>query len=312
MQFSQPLFEFDQAEKISSGMPLALAVGVFDGVHSGHRQIIKTVRDMANRHGALACAITFEPHPRALFGTAPELLVPVSVRRELLREAGADLTGTVNFTSDIANLDPEEFLLQLVNDSRFELAGICVGEHWHFGSRGRGGKELIEEFSSEYDFEFCAVPELNDGNDIISSSLIRNLVKSGNLERASKLLCRNVFLYGHVAKGFGVAGRELAAPTANLEVEFGVVPADGVYAAKVHLDGCEYAAAVNIGVAPTYQVGVRRVEIHLLDWHGDLYGKQLALEIVKFIRNEKLFQDALALKEQISKDIVSIRHALQS
>ena len=169
---------------------------------------------------------------------------------------------------------------------------------------------MIEKFSQEYGFAFSSVPELEDGNDIISSSLIRNLVKSGNLERASKLLRRNVFLYGHVAKGFGVAGRELAAPTANLEVEFGVVPADGVYAAKVHLDGCEYAAAVNIGVAPTFGVGKKRVEIHLIDWSGDLYGKYLALEIVEFLREEKKFDSGSELKKTIAEDISRIKEIL--
>ena len=112
-------------------------------------------------------------------------------------------------------------------------------------------------------------------------------------------------------RGFGVAGRELSAPTANLDVEYGVVPADGVYAARVHLDGSVYSAAVNVGVAPTYQVGARRVEIHLLDWQGTLYGRELALEMVKFIRKERKFNTPVELKEQIFKDIAFIRSALK-
>lgn len=309
MQFFQPLFDFDQAKNILPETRLALAVGVFDGVHNGHRQIIKTVRNMADRRGAMACAVTFSPHPRALFGAAPQLLVSEEVRRRLLVDAGADITGTIKFDTAVSQLAPEEFLERLVQDPRFELAGICVGEHWHFGSRGSGNGELINKFAEKYNFEFCAVPELDDGDDIISSSLIRKLIEQGSLERAEKLLGSRIRLSGKVVHGFGVAGRELSAPTANLAVEYGVTPPNGVYACLVELDGVVHKAAVNIGVAPTYQVGTRRVEIHLLDWSGELYGRQIMLEIVKFIRKEQKFHDSAALKEQISKDIVEIRSA---
>ena len=310
MQLSERMFIFDCDESLILDSPLVLAVGVFDGVHAGHRKIIETARFLADKCQAKVCALTFEPHPRSLFGEAPELLVGEAFRRQLLLEAGADCVGVIDFTSEVAALSPEEFLLCLINDDRFKLAGICVGEHWHFGSKGRGGRALIEKFSQEYGFAFSSVPELEDGNDIISSSLIRSLIKDGNLERAAKLTGRNTFLFGKVIHGFGVAGKELSAPTANLELKYGVVPPDGVYAARVHLDGKIHSAAVNIGVAPTYSVGVRRIEIHLLDWNGSLYDRELALEIVKFIRKEQKFQNPAALKEQIIKDIASIKNAL--
>ena len=310
MQFSDTMFTFDRQDDDSGVIPLILAVGVFDGVHSGHRKIIECARRMADANAAKVCAVTFEPHPRSLFGEAPELLVNGVLRRKLLLEAGADCTAFINFTSATAALAPEDFLLRLINDERFRLAGICVGEHWHFGSKGKGGRELIEKFSREYGFVFCAVPELEDGSDVISSSLIRMLIKDGNLERAAKLMGRNPVLYGRVIRGFGVAGKELSAPTANLEVDYGVVPPDGVYAARVHLDDEVHPAAVNIGIAPTYGVGTRRVEIHLLDWQGTLYGRELTLEIVEFVRKERKFSDPSELKAQIISDIAFIKQVL--
>lgn len=311
MQFTEKMFTFNQEECLDENTSLVLAVGVFDGVHCGHRKIIETAGKMADKNGSKVCAVTFSPHPRSLFGESPELLADEEVRRRLLLDAGADFVGTINFDREVAELPPEEFLLRLINDGRFQLSGICVGEHWHFGSKGRGGCGLIEKFSGEYGFSFSSVPELEDGQDVISSSLIRSLIKEGNLERAAKLLGRNAFLYGKIVHGFGVAGKELSAPTANLSVEYGVVPPDGVYAARVHLDGKMHSAAVNIGVAPTYGVGTRRVEIHLLDWNGVLYDRILALELVKFIRKEQKFTDPVELKAQIFKDIAVIKDALK-
>lgn len=311
MQFSETMFNFDRQENHPDGFPLVLAVGVFDGVHLGHRKIIESARKMADDNGAEVCAVTFEPHPKSLFGEAPELLVNGARRRKLLLQAGADCTAFINFTAETAALEPEEFLLRLINDPRFRLAGICVGEHWHFGSKGKGGKELIETFSQKYGFLFCAVPEIEDGSDVISSSLIRSLIKAGSLDRAALLLSRNPELCGKVVRGFGVAGKELSAPTANLNVEYGVIPPDGVYAARVHLDGNTHAAAVNIGIAPTYGVGARRVEIHLLDWQGVLYGRELSLEIVRFVRKEQKFNGPSELKAQIIKDIAFIKSALE-
>ena len=306
MQFSEPLFTFDQEKKRDERLRLALAVGVFDGVHAGHRKIIESSRSIAGRNSALVCAVTFDPHPKSLFGEAPQLLVTPDRRRRLLLDAGADMTATINFTAQTAALPPEEFLFRLISDPAFELSGLCVGEHWRFGSRGRGNKELIKEFASRYGFEFCAVPELNDGSDIISSTLIRRLIEQGNLPRAEKLLGSRIRLCGKVVHGFGVAGRELETPTANLDVEYGVVPPNGVYACFAEIDGVIHPAAVNIGVAPTYAVGKCRVEVHLLDSQADLYGRKIGLEICKFIRCEQKFPDPGALKKQIMTDIREI------
>ena len=310
MQFFQPLFGFDQAGEVSPGTKIALAIGVFDGVHSGHREIIRTVCRMAEERGAVACALTFEPHPKSIVGAPPELLTSPEERRRLLLDAGADITGTIVFDRQTASIEPEDFLLKLINDPRFELAGISVGEHWRFGNRGKGGGKLIADFAKQYGFEFSAVPELEEDGVVISSSVIRKMISDGNISGAARMLGRYPSLEGRVEKGFGVAGKELETPTANLIPEYGVLVPDGVYAGFVVLDGKRHPAAINIGVAPTYNVNRRRVEIHLLDWKGDLYGKNLTVELVGFIRKERTFADGNALKKQIFSDIATIRELL--
>ena len=310
MQSFVNMISFDGAFPSETVPRLTLAVGVFDGVHLGHRQILRTTCEVAHSNGSIACAVTFDPHPRSVFGYPPELLVPFKERKRRLRACGAEIIGTINFSKEVAALEPQDFLLALINDRRFELAGICVGEHWHFGKAGMGGKELLSDFAEKYHFAFRAVPELYDGKEIISSSSVRQLFSSGNLERGAAMLGASCQLSGKVVKGFGVAGNKLAAPTANLDVECGIIPPDGVYAGQVKINGAHLPAAVNIGVAPTFNVGKRRVEIHLLDWNGDLYDSEITLEIVKFIRSERKFASADDLKKQIALDITDIRNAL--
>ncbi len=307
MQSFVNMISFDGAFPSETVPRLTLAVGVFDGVHLGHRQILRTTCEVAHSNGSIACAVTFDPHPRSVFGYPPELLVPFKERKRRLRACGAEIIGTINFSKEVAALEPQDFLLALTNDDRFELAGICVGEHWHFGKNGKGDKLLLQEFSEKYHFDFRAVPELFDGGEIISSSSIRKLFSAGDLERGAAMLGSPCQLCGKVVKGFGVAGSKLDAPTANLDVECGIVPPDGVYAGRVEIDGKACPAAVNIGVAPTFNVGVRRVEIHLLDWQGNIYGREITLELIKYIRPEQKFSSADLLKERIALDIAEIR-----
>ena len=136
MQSFVNMISFDGAFPSETVPRLTLAVGVFDGVHLGHRQILRTTCEVAHSNGSIACAVTFDPHPRSVFGYPPELLVPFKERKRRLRACGAEIIGTINFSKEVAALEPQDFLLALINDRRFELAGICVGEHWHFGKAG--------------------------------------------------------------------------------------------------------------------------------------------------------------------------------
>lgn len=285
------------------------AAGVFDGVHPGHRAIISTARQRAEKCGAKVMALTFIPHPKQLLAkdAPPELLVSVKERVKLLLEAGADCCGFIDFTQETAALSPQEFLTGLRDNGIFEVCGICVGEKWRFGSRGQGNKELLSGFCIANNWSFDAVKELELDGVTISSSSIRQALADGNLAYASQLWGRNIELHGKVGHGFQIAGTKLSAPTANLESDALLPLPYGVYSGKVDFESRIHKAILNIGVAPTFGQLQRRVEIHLLDFDGDLYGKELTVKLHRFIRKERCFDSPEALKEQITKDIRCVR-----
>lgn len=287
------------------------AVGVFDGVHPGHRAIISTAKQRAEKCGAKVMALTFIPHPRQLLekDAPPELLVTVENRVKLLLESGADCCGFIDFTTQTASLSPLEFLTGLRDNDIFEVCGICVGEKWRFGSRGEGKRELLSGFCIENNWSFDAVKELELDGVTISSSSIRQALAAGDIAYASRLWGRKITLHGIVEHGFQIAGSKLSAPTANLKSHDLPVLPYGVYSGKIDFEGKNHTAILNIGVAPTFGTLQRRVEIHLLDFNGDLYGKELTVALHRFIRPERRFDSPEALKKQIALDIKSVRES---
>ena len=256
-------------------------------------------------------AMTFDPHPRAVLcpDEPPVLLVPLKERVRLLREAGAELVWVQPFTPEFARLEPEQFLERLFACPDIELAGICVGEKWRFGRGGRGGRETLAAYAESHRLEFRACPELELNNETVSSSAIRRAISAGKLEQAAAMLGRPYRLIGTVERGYHAASDRLDCPTANLALSAGVLPPDGVYAAAAYRNGVPYAAVVNIGFAPTFgwEQAKRRVEVHLLDFHGNLYGSELGVEFLHYLREERTFSDPEALKRQIDGDILQIR-----
>lgn len=292
-----------------SDRPLVLGLGVFDGVHLGHRKIITELCAMAERCQAVPAAVTFDPHPRAVLcpSDPPQMLLPLEERCRLLRRNGAVLTGVIPFSPEFGLVSAEDFLDHLFKSERFRLAGICVGSRWRFGCRGAGNKELIQQFAAENNIEFVPCQELVMNGETVSSSAIRRSTAAGYLEHARAMLGRPVRIFGKVQHGNKVAGSVLKAPTANIDVEYGVLPPDGVYSGRVNIDGTMYPAAVNIGFSPTFQVNRRRIEAHVLDFSGSLYGKTLEVELLHFLRKEKNFASPEELMQQIKCDIARVR-----
>lgn len=294
-----------------SAKPLALAIGVFDGVHLGHRKLIDEVVKLAAELDALPVALTFDPHPRAVLQhTAPPvLLMELAERIRLLQEAGAAMVAVADFTPELADTRPEDFL-QMLFASVPRLAAVGVGANWHFGRQGAGDVQLLRKYAAEHNFKLAAVPELVMDDKIVSASTIRQLIAGGALDQAEKLLGYRYTLYGKVAGGYGIAGKNLNCPTANIEPAAGVLPPDGVYSGIVRTENRNYAAAVNIGIAPTYgrQADTRRrIEAHLLGFSGSLYGKNVHLTLGEYLRCEQCFASEEALKKQIACDVESIR-----
>ena len=303
----QSLITFD-APLSGVRRPIVFALGVFDGVHIGHRKILTELLSLAGKYDALPAAVTFWPHPREILGLeAPPLLLPLEERRRLLRQAGAAVTGVIRFTEDFSRMEPETFLEQLLESTPSPLAGICVGSQWRFGRGGRGNQEIIRDFASRRGIGFVPCREVELEGQTVSSSAIRKCTACGELALARRMLGRPVRLFGKVGQGNQVAGSVLNAPTANLEVQYGVLPPDGVYAGRVLLEGNSHPCAVNIGLAPTFGVNIRRVEAHLLDFSGCLYGKELELELFQYLREEKHFSSPESLMAQIGQDVAAVR-----
>ena len=289
----------------------AVGIGVFDGVHRGHRLVLDAVLELAEKFQALPVAVTFSPHPREVLspGQPPGLLIPLEERIRLLRRYGMKEVTVIPFTRAFAALPPAEFLTELAG-SMGELVGICVGANWRFGVRASGGREDLRTFAETRKIACRPVPELELNGMTVSSTAIRRAVAAGRLAEAEEMLGRPYRLFGTVVHGFRAATGDLACPTANLLPDQGILPPDGVYAARAFTpDGACRMAAVNLGISPTYRrpKGERRLEVHLLDYSGDLYGQPLGLEFVRCLRPERAFPDTEALKEQIAQDIEQIR-----
>ena len=291
--------------------PLALAIGVFDGVHCGHRKLLNEVAAMAQQLNAVPAALTFDPHPRSVLlpSAPPVLLVDLPERIRLLKAAGAEMVAVADFTPDFAATEPNDFLDMLFTELP-DLAAVGVGSRWRFGKNGAGNVDLLKKYAEKRGFQLAAVDEQIIDNEIVSASRIRQLIAGGNLECAGQLLGYRYALVGSVAGGYQIASSRLDCPTANIEPAAGVLPPDGVYSGIVEVDDQRYAAAVNIGVAPTYGRVAdtrRRIEAHLLNFSGNLYGKRLRLELGEYLRCEQCFPNEEALKRQIACDVEKIR-----
>ncbi len=292
---------------------IVLGIGVFDGVHLGHRKLLEELSAMAERTCSVPVAMTFAPHPRAVLtpGSPPELLVSPDERFCLLRKYGAKQVAVTEFTYEFSQLKPEEFLNRLLEGS-CHVKGICVGSNWRFGAKAAGNAALLTEYCRAHGLEFTGVPELYCRDEVVSSSAIRRAVAAGKLDLAAELLGRRYTLSGVIESGYHVAGTELKRPTANLRCEYGVLPPDGVYAVRAFTEKMDkpYCGVANIGFSPTFgRNDGRRFEVHLLNFSGNLYGKRLTVEPVKFLRPERSFAGAEELRRQIEKDI-SVINAL--
>lgn len=287
----------------------ALAVGTFDGVHLGHGKVLESLLDLSREHGAAPVVMTFDPHPRAVVNPekAPPLLISPEEKLRLFAERGVAAAVVVPFSKSFAALPAREFLARCLGGS-VEIAGICVGESWKFGVYGAGNAALLKEEAERCGFEFRPTPELKIDGRIVSSTLIRSLIQQGDVKEAARFLGRPCSLEGVVERGFGVAHGVLDCPTANLAVEWGVIPSNGVYAANALLEGTRFPAVVAIGSAPTFQSygqkNLIRVEAHLLE-EGDfqLYGTRMSLEFAQRIRSERAFPDPEQLKSRIRMDM---------
>ena len=280
---------------------VALTIGVFDGVHRGHQHILDLLA--AHGGGRPKVVMTFDPHPVEIIAPAyaPLLLTGLDYRIELLHDYGADHVAVLPFTESLRMMSAEDFaeeVIALALDARL----VIVGELFHFGFRMKGDVSLLTDLGEPLGFAVEGI-QIVGGDDPIRSTSIRRLVAEGDVRGAATLLGRP-FQVRDIVRVGDRRGRRLGFPTANLEPgERFVRPGRGVYAARVTIDGSALDAVVNVGVRPTVDGTVERVEAHILDWDGDLYGRTLGVDLIERIRDERRFDSLDELVGQIARDI---------
>lgn len=280
-----------------------VTVGTFDGVHRGHQAILDYLFQRADERGGPSTLISFDPHPRSVVhGADVPLLTTVDERAAILQRLGLDRFVVVPFTQDFAELSAEEYVREVLVDG-VGLQEITVGYDHRFGKGREGDVDLLRRMGDEHGFDVDVIPAQHVGDDVVSSSAIRNQIADGEMEDARRLLGRPYRLSGTVERGEG-RGRTLGFPTANLRIPPAkAVPAIGVYATVVDLpDGAVRPGMLNIGRRPTFDGMDVTVEVHLLDFEGDLYGEDLTVQFVQRLRDERRFDSADALAVQLSKD----------
>lgn len=293
---------------ISAGLvqkPTAVALGNFDGVHRGHDAVLHQVLDHPH-----STVLTFEPHPREYFrGEQGFLLTPGAEKSAALAHLGISQVVVLPFTSELARLSAPDFVQKIL----VELLGaerVSIGADFHFGYQRGGNAQLLAAWGKDYGFQVQICSHVQWGTERISSSAIRAALSEGDLVTASRLLGRTYTLIGTVIHGAG-RGRTIGVPTANLAVSARkFCPRHGVYAVRVYTKGSALGLGVmNIGVRPTIEQSIpeRSIEVHVLDWQGDLYDQSLTVELLHFIRPEQKFNSLSELQGQIQRDIIRAR-----
>lgn len=288
----------------------ALALGNFDGVHLGHQAVISAAVRHARAHGAPALVATFDPHPSMHFWpqSPPFALTTLEQKLELIAGLGADAAVIIPF-ADVAGLAPPEFAdIWLVE--RLGVRHVVMGANSTFGKARSGDMELLAKLGSERGFSAETISPIEGEGEAVSSTRIRQAVMGGDLAMAARLLTRPFAIRGTVIHG-DKRGRTIGVPTANVELGPYVRPRYGVYAVRVRLpDGQVIPGVANIGIRPMFTPPIELLEVWLFDWSGSLYGETIETELIAFLREELVFDDLDALKEQISRDALAARRAL--
>lgn len=286
--------------------PLVLAIGFFDGMHRGHREIVRSALRL-RKPGWRSGVLTFSNHPAAFLrpGTQPPMLTTNEERIGLFARAGLEECFFVPFNDTISTLAPQEFLDRLIDG--LGVRGIAVGKTFRFGHKRAGDTEMMRRYLEERGVAFVGVENVADEGERISSTRIRTLVGDGKLDLADHLLGHSYELRGIVELGFG-RGHDLGFPTANLRVKEKLLPKDGVYSAVARYDGRDYAALVSIGTNPQFGGAERTVEAWLRDFHYTIYGQELALRDLRYVREQRVFESLDELIAQMQTDLHAVAY----
>jgi len=293
--------------------PHHLAIGVFDGLHLGHQTVWAQAAESAKQTGGTAILVTFDPHPRSVLapGNSPPILTHTTHKLRIASRLGIEAVLVVPFDLEFAGRDGDSFVGDLCHHSP-RLAEICVGKDWQFGRNRTGNFARLQELGSEFGFVATGVEPVMIDGAAVSSTRVREQIRSGDLSGAKRLLGRDYSVLGTVVLG-NQLGRTIGFPTANVAVENEQLPPEGVYAVTVVKDGAMIPGVANLGRRPTLGGSDEcRLEVHLLDFSGDeFYGSVLEVWFVRMLRPERKFSGLEALTTQIHSDVIAAREALQ-
>ena len=293
--------------RVASQRETFLTVGIFDGVHAGHRHLIKRLNQRAQEKGLLSGVVTFNPHPQLVLQPHSRLpwLSSLEDRIKYLRELGVALVVVLSFTPEVAQLNAREFVVLL--RKYLKMSGLIIGPDFALGKGRGGGANLLAALGQEMEFSTEIASPFRVGGEVVSSSLIRQALTQGDMIKVEKLMGRYFTLRARVISA-DKRGQTLGFPTANLNIRSGqALPNRGVYGTITCVNNNRFASATNIGARPTFGGGGETVETHLLDYQGDLYGKELKVKFVRKLRDEKRFASPEELKLQIKKDVEKVR-----
>jgi riboflavin kinase/FMN adenylyltransferase len=292
------------------GPECVVALGVFDGVHRGHQEVLRTAVRRARAIGVPSLALTFDPLPIEVIrpGEAPPPMTSLGERLALIAPLGLDTTLILPFTREFSRTEPEDFVSGILK-GRLRAREVVVGFNHTFGRGARGNAGFLEAIGSRHGMAVHVIPPLTVDGAVVSSSAIRELLRAGDVKKARLLLGHLYEIRGVVLRGAG-RGAQLGFPTANLKPGRELLLAGGVYAAWAHVEGATAGAVVNLGVRPTFEETELWVEAYLLDWSGDLYDRTLSLEFLERIRPEQKFPGVEALRAQIARDVSEARRIL--
>ena len=284
---------------------LVATIGYFDGIHYGHKKILTSIVNIAKKNDGLSMVITFWPHPRIVLGKSKkiELLSTLKEKEKILESIGIDLLYVIKFTKEFAKITAKEFTTNFLS-TKLKIDKLVIGYNHNFGNNREGNYKYLKNNRNLYEFKIQEISKQQINKKIeISSSLIRENLIEGNVNKASKMLGYNYFLHGKVIKGDGI-GSKIDYPTANINIKKSkkLIPGDAVYAIRIEIKKIKYLGMLNVGYRPTVNGKDKRFEVHIFNFNSNIYNKKIKIEFIKKIRNEKKFKNLEELKNQLKKD----------
>lgn len=288
-----------------------LAIGTFDGLHKGHQLIINEAIKEAKENNYPAAVLSFDPHPLEIIPgkTPPSSIVSRKQKISILDKLGLDYYFEQEFTQEFAALGAEEFIKKILID-KIKVKTVVVGDDFRFAQKNKANVDTLTKMGKLHGFDTKIISQLHAGDERISSTRIRALLKNGEIKKANDLLDRAYQICGEVIHGRKI-GRKLGFPTANIKLQTNyALPPVGVYAAKVKFNGEEHIAAANLGYNPTFRNQKISFEVYILDFEGDIYSKSLCVDLIEFVRPERNFKNKEELINQMKQDVLYTRNLL--